>query len=216
MELYTFFLSSASYRVRIALNLKGIRYRPSFVNLLRGDQHGTEHRDLNPQGLVPVLIDGEHRLTQSLAICEYLEETHPEPPLLPKSAIERARVRALACALACEIQPLNNRRVMKYLETTLGLGTAERKAWIQHWIAEGFDALEHLLDDGATGTFCHGETPTLADVCLVPQVANALLVKCDLAPFPTVRRIYDACVAISAFAAAAPSNQPDATVPGQR
>jgi len=216
VELYTFFLSSASYRVRIALNLKGIGYDPRFVNLLRGDQHEPKHRDVNPQGLVPVLIDGKHRLTQSLAICEYLEETHPEPPLLPKNAIERARVRALACALACEIQPLNNRRVMKYLETALGLGTAERKAWIQHWIAEGFDALEHLLADGETGAFCHGETPTLADVCLVPQVANALLVKCDLAPFPTVRRIHDACVAIPAFAAAAPSNQPDATVPGQR
>ena len=216
MELYTFFLSSASYRVRIALNLKGIAYEPRFVDLLRGDQHQPEHRDLNPQGLVPVLIDGKHRLTQSLAICEYLEETHPEPPLLPKNAVERARVRALACAIVCEIQPLNNRRVMKYLETTLGLGTPERKAWLHHWIVEGFSALERLLADGATGTFCHGETPTLADVCLVPQVANALLVKCDLAPFPTVRRIYDACVAIPAFDAAAPSNQPDATVPGER
>jgi maleylacetoacetate isomerase len=216
MELYTFFLSSASYRVRIALNLKGIGYEPHFVNLLRGDQHAPEHFALNPQGLVPVLIDGERRLTQSLAICEYVDEIHPEPPLLPKGAIERARVRALAYAVACEMQPLNNPRVMNYLDATLGLGKPERKAWIQHWIKEGFTAVERILADPATGVFCHGDAPTLADICLVPQVANALRAKCDLAPFPTVHRIYEACTALPAFDAAAPHNQPDATVPSQR
>jgi len=216
VELYTFFLSSASYRVRIALNLKGIAYEPHFVNLLRGDQHTPEHLALNPQGLVPVLIDGKRRLTQSLAICEYLDEIQPDPPLLPKDPTELARVRALACAVACEMQPLNNPRVMDYLDATLGLGKPERKAWIQHWIKEGFTALERMLVHPETGTFCHGETPTLADVCLVPQVANALRAKCDLSLFPTVQRIHEACMALPAFDAAAPQNQPDATAPSQR
>jgi maleylacetoacetate isomerase len=215
MKLYTYFRSSAAYRVRIALNLKGLSYEPHFVHLLRagGEQHAAPYRALNPQGLVPALIADGAVLVQSLAIIEYLEEIHPTPPLLPAEPRARARVRALALLIACDIHPLNNLRVMNYLRDELKQDTAARKRWICHWIAQGFAALEQMLTAGRpTGTFCHGERPTLADVCLVPQLANALRYDCDLSAYPTVRRIADACMQLDAFRQAAPEHQPDVEV----
>lgn len=210
MELYTYFRSSASYRVRIALNLKGIAYEPHFVHLGRGEQRLPDYLSLNPQGLVPALVDNGYVLTQSLAIIEYLEETYPKPSLLPTRALERARVRAMAQAVACEMHPLNNLRVLNYLTATLGHGKEERLAWYSHWIAEGFAALEQMLLSPATATFCHGDSPTLADICLVPQVYNALRFSCDLSPYPTVQRIYETCMTLQHFRSASPENQPDA------
>ena len=213
MELYTYFRSSAAYRVRIALNLKGISYEPRFVHLLRngGEQHAADYRVLNPQELVPTLVDSKLVLTQSLAIIEYLEETHPLPPLLPADAAGRARVRALTLCIACDIHPLNNLRVLNYLRDELGHDAAARTRWNGHWIAQGFGALEQMLKgDPATGAYCHHNSPTLADVCLVPQVANALRYECDISPYPTMRRIFDACMSLEAFQRAAPAQQPDA------
>ncbi|MEW5707342.1 MAG: maleylacetoacetate isomerase [Pseudomonadota bacterium] len=215
LQLYTYHRSSAAYRVRIALHLKGIEYQPRFVHLVRGEQHHPEHRALNPQGFVPVLVDGERVLTQSLAIMEYLEERHPQPPLLPADPWGRARVRALAQAIACDIHPLNNRRVLVYLEASLGLGEEARRRWVCHWIAEGLSALEALLSkDAATGPYCHGDRPTLADACLVPQLYNARRFGCDLAPYPTLQAIAGRCEVLPAFQAAAPERQPDAS-PGK-
>jgi maleylacetoacetate isomerase len=210
LALYTYCRSSAAFRVRIALNLKGIRYEPRFVHLLRGEQRGPQFLALNPQGLVPVLVHAGRALSQSLAIIEYLEEGFPQPPLLPPSAPERARVRALAQLVACDMHPLNNRRVLDYLSERLAQAEQARLAWCRHWVAEGFGAMEKLLAEPGTGTFCHGERPTLADACLVPQVYNALRYGCDLSPYPIVRRIHGACMKLPAFQAAAPENQPDA------
>ncbi len=212
MKLYDYFRSSAAYRVRIALNLKGVAPERAFVHLRRGAQRDAGYLDLNPEGLVPLLVtDDGAALTQSLAIIEWLEETHPSPPLLPAAPLERARVRALALAIACDIHPLNNLRVLKYLAGTLGADDAARDAWYAHWCAVGLQALEaRLAREPATGRCCHGDAPTLADVCLVPQLANARRVDLDLSPFPTLLRIEAACLALPAFAAAAPSRQPDA------
>lgn len=213
MELYTYFRSTAAYRVRIALNLKGIEADYRFVHLVRdgGEQHGDAYRKLNPQQLVPVLIDGGAPLTQSLAIIEYLEETHPQPPLLPPDAVGRARVRALAQAVACDIHPLNNLRVLQYLDREGGIDKAGRDRWYRHWVATGFDAIEAMLaSSAATGRYCHGDTPGLADACLVPQVFNARRYECDLATYPTIVRVEQACLELEAFARAAPANQPDA------
>lgn len=209
-KLYGFFRSSAAYRVRIALNLKNVAYDHAFVHLLRGEQHKA-YAKLNPQKLVPALeIDGA-LLTQSLAILEYLEETQPEPPLLPGDAPGRARVRGIALQIACDIHPLNPPRVLNYLAAKLGASEDARLAWYCHWIAEGLAALETALaNDAATGEFCHGARPTLADVCLVPQLANARRFKCPLDAYPTLRRIEAACLALSAFDKARPENQPDA------
>ncbi|HWP59576.1 MAG TPA: maleylacetoacetate isomerase [Candidatus Acidoferrales bacterium] len=209
MKLYTYFRSSSSYRVRIALHLKQIPYEPVFVHLRKGEQKRDEFRAVNPQSLVPVLIDGERVLTQSLAIIEYLEERYPEPPLLPRDSAGRARVRALASLIACEMQPLNNLRVLDYLAQSLGHSEAECRRWYCHWIAQGFAALEALLAAPETGTFCHGDSPTVADAFLVPQVFNARRFGCDLAAYPTVGRIDAHCAALAAFRAAAPENQPD-------
>ena len=207
--LYDYYRSSAAYRVRIALNLKGVDYESRQVNLLEGEQKSDEYRALNPQGFVPMLeIDG-HRLTQSVAIINYLDLRFPVPPLIPSAAVERAHVVALAMSIACDIHPLNNTRVLQYLERTLGIGKGERLAWYCHWIAEGFSAVERLLDNPATGRFCHGDAPTMADVALVPQVANAQRFGCDLEPYPRLRAVNEACVALPAFARAAPANQPD-------
>jgi maleylacetoacetate isomerase len=213
MVLYTYFRSSASYRVRIALNLKGIPYEPRFVHLQRGEQRLPGHLSLNAQGLVPVLIDDGRVLTQSLAIIEYLEETRPRPPLLPVDPAGRARVRALANAVACEIHPLNNLRVLNYITTDLRQPEADRLAWYRHWIAEGFEALEKMLRPPETAAYCHGESPTMADACLVPQVYNALRFNCDLSVYPTVRRIYESCMALEAFQSASPERQPDTEPP---
>ena len=212
MKLYDYFRSSASYRVRIALNLKGVKVERGFVHLKRGAQHEHDYRALNPQGLVPALVlDDGRTLTQSIAILEYLEETHPSPPLLPRDAEARARVRGIALAIACDIHPIDNLRVLDYLTGTLGLTGEAKDGWYKYWIDTGFEALERqLADDASTGRFCHGDAPTLADVCLVPQIANARRVSLDLAPYPTLLRIEAACLAIPAFADAAPAKQPDA------
>ncbi len=213
MKLYDYFRSSAAYRVRIALNMKGLApAERTFVHLRMGSQRAQDYLALNPQGLVPALeLDGGRVLTQSLAIVEYLDETHPQPPLLPGDAAGRARVRSIALCIACEIHPLNNLRVLNYLTGTLGATDAQRSGWYKYWIDVGFEALERqLARDDDTGTFCHGETPTLADICLVPQLANARRFKVDVTPYPTLTRIEAACNALPAFAQAAPSRQPDA------
>jgi maleylacetoacetate isomerase/maleylpyruvate isomerase len=213
MRLHTYFRSSAAYRVRIALNLKGLDYEAVPVHLVRG---GGEHRQpaylgLNPAGLVPALEDQGQVLTQSLAIVEYLEETHPQPALLPAAALDRARVRAIAQAIACDIHPVNNLRVLQYLTRELGASEEQKNAWYRHWIGVGLQAVEAMLaGDARTGAFCHGDTPGLADCCLVPQVFNARRFGCELSAMPTVLRIADHCAGLEAFRRAAPEAQPDA------
>ncbi|MCC7327306.1 MAG: maleylacetoacetate isomerase [Burkholderiales bacterium] len=212
MKLYDYFRSSAAYRVRIALNLKGLGIERAFVHLRRNAQREGDYLALNPQGLVPALvIGGGAVLAQSLAIIEYLDETHPEPPLLPADPAARARVRGIALEIACDIHPLDNLRVLRYLTSTLGLSEEQKDAWYRYWIDVGLEALEmRLVRDAATGRYCHGEQPTLADICLVPQLANARRAGIDLSPFPTLTRIEAACTALPEFAAAEPSKQPDA------
>lgn len=213
LVLYGYWRSSAAYRVRIALNLKGLSYESRPVHLLHdgGEQHAAGYRELNPQQLIPSLLDGDRVITQSLAIMEYLDETWPEEALLPADSRARARVRELAMAVACDIHPLGNLRVLQYLEATFGAGEAQRADWSRHWIATGFDALEAMLADNvATGRFCHGDSPGLADCCLVPQFYNALRWKLPLDGYPTLRRIYQACNELEAFQRAAPEAQPDA------
>ena len=213
MRLHTYFRSSAAYRVRIALHLKGLDYEAVPVHLVRG---GGEHRQpaylgLNPAGLVPALEDQGQVLTQSLAIVEYLEETHPQPALLPAAALDRARVRAIAQAIACDIHPVNNLRVLQYLTRELGVSEEQKNAWYRHWIGVGLQAVEAMLaGDARTGAFCHGDTPGLADCCLVPQVFNARRFGCELSAMPTVLRIADHCAGLEAFRRAAPEAQPDA------
>jgi maleylacetoacetate isomerase len=211
MKLYGYFRSSAAFRVRIALNLKKLNYESAFIHLRRGDQRQPGFLDINPQGLVPALEVDDTLLTQSLPIIEYLDETYPEPPLLPSDAKGRARVRALAAMVACDIHPINNLRVLRYLLRPLGQDEAAVETWYNHWIAEGFGALERLLAEGdRTGRFCHGDTPGLADIVLVPQVFNANRYQSlDLTPYPTIVRIYQTCLGIDAFAAAHPDRQPD-------
>lgn len=211
MLLYGYFRSSAAYRVRIALNLKGLAYDNHFIHLQKNHQLASDYARLNPQQLVPALAEDDKLFTQSLAIIEYLDETHPEPPLLPQKPAERARVRALALAIACDIHPLNNLRVLRYLTKDLGISEEKKDQWYRHWVETGLQAVEQLLTgSAATGRFCHGDTPTLADICLVPQVANARRFKCDLSACPTVGRIVTECASIEAFARAAPDRQPDA------
>ncbi len=213
LQLYSYFRSSAAYRVRIALHWKELPYEAIPVHLLRGggEQHGQPFGERNPARLVPVLQEGPVALTQSLAIIEYLEETHPSPPLLPRGALERARVRALALAVACDIHPVNNLRVLQYLDSRLGVDADGRSAWSRHWIELGFAAIERTLaESGAAGDFCHGESPTLADCVLVPQVLNALRARCSLERYPAIRRIYEHCTQLPAFQRAAPEAQPDA------
>jgi len=212
MKLYDYFRSSAAYRVRIALNLKGVAPERASVHLRRGAQRADEYLAMNPQGLVPSIVTDEGDvLTQSLAIIEWLEESYPRPTLLPADAAGRARVRSLALAIACDIHPLNNLRVLLYLKNTLGVADEQKDAWYKYWIDVGLEALEtRLAREAATGRFCHGDAPTLADICLVPQLANARRMKVDVAPFPTLTRIETTCNALTAFADAAPARQPDA------
>jgi maleylacetoacetate isomerase len=209
LRLYDYWSSSAAYRVRIALALKGRPYERVVVRRLDGVEDRA-YWAVNPQGFVPTLEDGGVRLVQSTAILEYLEERYPEPPLLPDDAAGRARVRAIVGMVAADIQPLNNQRVQDALLAEFGLDEAGLRRWYAKWIGEGFAALERFLaDDPATGKFCHGDRPSLADVCLMPQVFNARRWSCDLGPYPTLRRIDAACAALPAFDAARPERQSD-------
>ncbi|MGE5864912.1 MAG: maleylacetoacetate isomerase [Rhizobacter sp.] len=211
MQLYNYFRSSASFRVRIALALKGLDYEYVPVHLVRNEQLAPPFSDMTPARLVPLLKDGDATLVQSLAIIEYLDETHPEPPLLPADPLARARVRALALDVACEIHPLNNLRVLRYLTRELKVEESAKEAWYRHWVEDGLAAIEaQLAHHPATGRFCHGELPTLADICLVPQVFNAQRMNCRLDHVPTIMRIVEACMALDAFARAQPSACPDA------
>lgn len=213
MKLHNYFRSSASFRVRIALALKGLDYDYVAVHLLKngGQQFSAEFKSLNPAALVPVLDDDGAIFTQSLAIIEYLDETRPQVPLLPSDAAGRARVRAIALAIACEIHPLNNTRVLSYLSKTLGISDEQKNAWYRHWVETGLAAVESMLSDSVfTGAYCHGESPSLADICLVPQIFNAQRFKAKLDHVPTVMRIHEACMQLPAFADSAPLSQPDA------
>ena len=214
LKLYTYWRSSAAYRVRIALNLKGLAFESVPVHLAKDEQHGAVFKDVNPQALIPVLRHGDRVLTQSLAIMEYLDETFPERPLLPAVARDRQRARAIAAMVACDIHPLGNLRVQQYLERELGATQAQREGWTRHWIGKGFEAIERVLADSpATGEFCEGDRPTIADCCLVPQVYNARRFNLDMAVFPTISRIDAACQVLEAFRAARPERQPDAPAP---
>lgn len=212
MKLIGYFRSSAAFRVRIALNLKGIEVEHASRHLRKGEQAASDYVALNPQKLVPALVlDDGAVLTQSLAIMEYLEETHPEPALLPKDPVGRARVRALSLIVSADIHPIQNLRVMGYLRDKFGQTEESAFAWSRHWIETGFDAYEATLGKGPeTGAFSHGNSPTMADMCLVPQVFNAARFKVDMKRYPTIQRIYDACMKHPAFDAAQPSKQPDA------
>jgi maleylacetoacetate isomerase/maleylpyruvate isomerase len=210
VKLYTYFRSSAAFRVRIALNLKGLAYEPAFVHLAKGEHLQPAYAAINPQALVPALqLDGA-LLAQSLAIMEYLEETHPQPPLLPQEPLARARVRSLSLIVACEIHPLNNPRVLKYVKNALGRSQDEIDAWYCHWIADGLAKFEAELGRPGTGRHCHGDRPSMADCCLVPQIFNAQRFECDLGPYPAVMRVFEACMKLEAFDRAQPSKQPDA------
>ena len=217
IRLYSYWRSSAAYRVRIALNLKGMAYETMPVHLLRdgGEQHAPPFSDLNPQELVPVLMHGSRILRQSMAIIEYLDETWPSPPLMPATARDRQRVRAISQMIACDVHPLNNLRVLQYFEHEWNVPQPERDEWVRHWIVEGFRAAEAMLaDHPSTGIFCEGDVPGLADCCLVPQVYNARRFGVDMAAYPTIERIDAACLALPAFDAARPERQPDAPAPG--
>jgi maleylacetoacetate isomerase len=210
IKLYGFFRSSAAFRVRIALNLKKLEYETVPIHLRRNDQSRPDYLGVNPQGLVPTLEDGGRRLIQSLAIIEYLDETYPDPLLLPKSPEDRAHVRALAEIVACDIHPINNLRVLRYLTHTLGVDETALGAWYNHWIAVGFQGMEQLLaSDSRTGSFCYGDAPGLADAALVPQVVNADRYRLDLTPYPTIIRIFENCMSLEPFIAAHPNKQPD-------
>jgi maleylacetoacetate isomerase len=212
--LYSYWRSSAAYRTRIALNLKGLQYEISTVSLVNdgGEQHTSAYHDVNPQELIPTLVDGERVIRQSIAIIEYLDEMYPlTAPLLPPEPRSRARVRALALAVACDIHPLNNTRVLKYLEHELGVPQVERERWIRHWITLGLSAIEELVaNDVVAAKFCHGDSPTLADVLLVPQMYNARRWGLDLSTFPALQRVEATCLKLDAFDRARPEVQPDA------
>lgn len=213
MDLHGYFRSSASYRVRIALKLKGLEYRYHPVNLLKAEQRGEDYRTLNPQGLVPALINDDGKvLTQSLAIMEWLDETYPQAPLLPSSPLERARIRALAYNVACDIQPIQNLRVLQYIQSELSATDEQKLAWIRHWIHGGFEALETQLAAAFEGPFAAGAAPGLFECCLIPQIYNAQRFGVDIAQYPTIEHIADACAAMPAFEDARPENQPDSTV----
>jgi maleylacetoacetate isomerase len=209
MKLYNYFRSSASFRVRIALQLKGLPYDYVSVHLAKGEHKKPEFAALTAEGLVPLLDTGSARLSQSMAIIEYLDETHPEPPLLPADALGRARVRALAQSIACEIHPLNNLRVLKYLVGPLGVTEEAKNTWYVHWARSGLEAFERMLAPQSQSTYCYGDTPTLADCCLVPQIFNAQRFNTPLGGLPRTMAAFDACMKLDAFQQASPKNCPD-------
>lgn len=210
MQLYNYFRSSASYRVRIALALKGLPYDYMPVHLQKNEQLGESYQAVSASRLVPLLRDGDRALTQSLAIMEYLDETHPEPPLLPRDPAGRARVRALALDVACEIHPLNNLRVLRYLVRDLKLSDEDKNRWYRHWVETGLEVVERQLA-AQPAAFCHGDTPTLADCTLVPQIFNAQRFGCRLDHVPQVMKVFEACMALPAFDETQPSKCPDAS-----
>jgi maleylacetoacetate isomerase len=211
MDLYSYFRSSASYRVRIALALKKLDWNYIPIHLVKNEQLQPSYAELSGAKLVPLLRDGDELISQSLAIIEYLEETHPTPPLLPRAAAERARVRALALDVACEIHPLDNLRVLRYLVRELGIGEEAKDRWYRHWVETGLEAVEHKLAGSAfTGRYCHGDAPTLADCVLVPQIFNAQRYDCRLEHVPTVMSVFEACMQHEAFVSTQPSACPDA------
>jgi maleylacetoacetate isomerase/maleylpyruvate isomerase len=211
VKLYTYFRSSAAFRVRIALNLKRLAYEPVFVHLAKGEHRQPQYAEVNPQALLPTLeLDDGTRLTQSLAIIEWLDEKHPVPALLPKDALERARVRSLAYLVACEIHPLNNLRVLQHLKRALGQSQEQIDNWYRHWIADGLAKLEAELARPGTGKFCHGDAPSMADCCLVPQIFNAKRYNSELTPYPVTLRVFENCMKLEAFDRAQPAKQPDA------
>ena len=211
MKLYTFFRSSAAFRMRIALNCKGLAYEPQFVSLPKDEHKLAGYLSVNPQGLVPALEDAGKIYVQSLAMMEYLEETYPQPPLLPGGAEDRAYVRAVAQIVACEIHPLNNLRTLRYVKKSYRLDDEGVNVWYRHWIAEGLASLEaFLVSCGKSGRYCYRDQVTIADCCLVPQVFNAQRYACDLAPYPRIMALFDQCMQLEAFIAAQPSRQPDA------
>jgi maleylacetoacetate isomerase len=210
MKLYNYFRSSASYRVRIALALKGLDYDYESVHLPKNEQFNESYAAVSATRLVPTLVDGDQMFTQSLAIVEYLDETHPEPPLLPADPTARARVRALALDIACEIHPLNNLRVLRYLVKDLKVSEDDKNRWYRHWVETGLETVERQLNDPRTGPFCHGDTPTMADITLVPQIFNAQRFGCRLDHVPAVMRIYEACMKLPAFDLTQPSKCLDA------
>ena len=209
MELYNYYRSSASYRVRIALALKGLDYDYKAVHLAKNEQFAESYAAVSAARLVPILRDGEHALTQSLAIIEYLEETHPQPPLLPATAAERARVRALALDIACEIHPLNNLRVLRYLVRDMKVSEDDKNRWYKHWVESGLEVVERQLA-ARPSTYCHGEQPTLADCVLVPQIFNARRFECRLDHVPQTMRVFEACMKLDAFERTRPEACPDA------
>ncbi len=210
MKLYTYWRSQATFRVRIALNLKGLQREDVVINLDRGDQLAPDYKATNPQAVLPTLFDGDAKLFQSLAILEYLEEKYPKPPILPSDLLARAWVRGFALINIADSHPLIVPRIRNYLTDVLKVDDAAKTAWIQHWLAAGLEAMEQLLaEKNPAGKFCHGDSPTVADICLVTQVTPAQLFKCPLDPYKRVMRVYDACMGIPAFADAHPRKQPD-------
>ncbi len=210
MELYGYFRSSTAYRIRIAINLKKLDCTHIPLSILGGEHKSDAYLKKNPQGFVPYLTDGDVAMGQSMAMLEYLEETYPEPALLPTDAQGRARVRQLSGIIACDIHPVDNLRVLKYIVGEFGASEDQKTAWYHHWILEGFKAFEILLDSGPSGDFCHGDQVTFADICLVPQVYNAKRFNCPLDDFPNILRITDTCNKLAAFRDALPENQEDA------
>lgn len=210
-QLYTFFRSSTSFRLRIALAYKRLDYEPHYVSLPKMEHRVPSYRDINPQGLVPLLVEGGRSLIQSMAIIEYLDEVYPDPPLMPKDPIGRVYVRSVSQILGCEIHPLNNVRVLKHLKAQFGADEAATNAWYEHWIAEGLSGLEgYLTREGMSGDFCYGNTVTMADICLVPQIFNARRFNCPLDAYPKLLAITDRCMTLDAFRTTEPSTQADA------
>ena len=211
MKIFGYFRSSAAFRLRIAMNFKGLSYDYNLVNLQSGDHLSDDFKRINPQGRVPAIDIEGNILTQSLAIIEYLDEVYPAPPLLPSDPLGKAKVRGIAGLIACDIHPLNNLAVLNYLRDQLIAEEEARLAWYRHWVKEGFDGLELILGANVeTGQFCFGDTPTVADICLVPQVVNAKRFNCNLARYPKILRIFEECMSLSQFADADPMNQPEA------